>query len=82
MAECTLLGWIASWIKEAAERSEGRQSDIYERLSKFRQTVDNPKPDLIADLHLHHLRAQAGPHALGVLKLELYLTATAFASST
>jgi hypothetical protein len=46
-------------------------------LSQFRQTVDDAEPDLIADLHLHHFRRQAGAHTLGILQLELDLASAA-----
>jgi hypothetical protein len=48
------------------------------RLPQFRQAVDDPKPYLIPNLHLHHLGRQAGTHALGVFQLELDLSTATF----
>ena len=48
------------------------------RLPQFRESVDDPKPYLISDLHLHHLGRQAGAHALGVLQIKLDLSAATF----
>jgi hypothetical protein len=47
-------------------------------LAQFRQAVDDSKPDLITDLHLHHFSREAGSHTLGIFQLELDLPSATF----
>jgi hypothetical protein len=48
------------------------------KLAQFRQAVDDSKPDLITDLHLHHFSRQAGSHTLSIFQLELDLPSATF----
>ena len=49
-----------------------------DRLPQFREAVDDPKPYLIADLHLDHFGCEAGAHALGVFQFKLDLSPAPF----
>ena len=57
----------------------GRVDRVNEgRLPQFREAVDDPKPYLIADLHLDHFGCEARAHALGVFQFKLDLSPAPF----
>jgi hypothetical protein len=47
-----------------------------EGLRQFRQAIDNSQPHLISYLHLHHLGRETLTNPMGILQLELNLSAT------